>query len=568
MITEYQIANFKAFGSTQTMPIRPITLIFGPNSSGKSSIFQSLLMLKQTFEGTVRGTREDTLELSLKGHLVDLGSYKNWIFRNDLNKYISFSIVTRMPKDIIQTFESETIREELSKYQNLYQRNKLSKLISNINKIGMKFTYNYDVLYYGQLLKDLILLIDEEWIISLKEGSISSIEFMDILNFPSYLVYKINEKHDLWKKYWEIFDQDDSTFINKIIDHYLNFNQEFFPEDYNRDFNHDYKRIINILIDQSDKQFSKRYKGNLLDFLAKEKKRLKKLHGFELAMQAYKLSLLFVIFNEKRLLKPYISNYEIIDLLFREKEPDVQRNIANLFFISSYLIKSFFENLYYIGPLRDYPTRIYEINRAYRNYVGKSGSFFPSILATNKIYEEKINTWFERLEISYKLEVIPVSSTYDDLYSISLLDKKTNVHVGLTDVGFGVSQVLPVIVQSVVSQGKTILIEQPEYHLHPRLQAELGDMFIESALGEQKNTFLIETHSEHLILRILRRIRETSEGTLPEGATPITPDQVSVVYVQPGPEGSQIIPLPITKDGEFARPRPEGFFADRAQELM
>ena len=50
MITEYQIANFKAFGSPQTLPIRPITLIFGPNSSGKSSIFQSLLMLKQTIE--------------------------------------------------------------------------------------------------------------------------------------------------------------------------------------------------------------------------------------------------------------------------------------------------------------------------------------------------------------------------------------------------------------------------------------------------------------------------------------------------------------------------------------
>ena len=93
-------------------------------------------------------------------------------------------------------------------------------------------------------------------------------------------------------------------------------------------------------------------------------------------------------------------------------------------------------------------------------------------------------------------------------------------------------------------------------------------MFIESALGEQKNTFLIETHSEHLILRILRRIRETSEGTLPEGATPITPDQVSVVYVQPGKNGSKIIHLPVTADGDFAQPWPDGFFDERIKELI
>jgi predicted ATPase len=140
--------------------------------------------------------------------------------------------------------------------------------------------------------------------------------------------------------------------------------------------------------------------------------------------------------------------------------------------------------------------------------------------------------------------------------------------VFFTDVGFGLSQVLPVIVQSLISKKKNILIEQPEYHLHPRLQAELGDMFIEAALGERRNTFLIETHSEHLILRILRRIRETAEGTLPADLPPIKPDDVSVVYVQPGDAGSRIIPLPVNEEGEFTEPWPEGFFTERAKELF
>ena len=82
MITEYQIANFKAFGSPQTLPIRPITLIFGPNSSGKSSIFQSLLMLKQTIEQSP--SPETTL--LFKGSLVDLGSYREMVHRHEVLK--------------------------------------------------------------------------------------------------------------------------------------------------------------------------------------------------------------------------------------------------------------------------------------------------------------------------------------------------------------------------------------------------------------------------------------------------------------------------------------------------
>ena len=81
-------------------------------------------------------------------------------------------------------------------------------------------------------------------------------------------------------------------------------------------------------------------------------------------------------------------------------------------------------------------------------------------------------------------------------------------------------------------------------------------------------TFLIETHSEHLILRILRRIRETTDGELPADAMPITPEHLAVLYVQPGKEGSEVINIPVNEDGEFDRPWPQGFFAERAKELF
>lgn len=112
------------------------------------------------------------------------------------------------------------------------------------------------------------------------------------------------------------------------------------------------------------------------------------------------------------------------------------------------------------------------------------------------------------------------------------------------------------------------MIEQPEIHVHPALQAELGDMFIASALGESRCRYLIETHSEHLILRLLRRIRQTSANELPKGMIPVRPEDVSVIYAEPTKEGTKLRHLRITPDGDFADRWPNGFFTERGKELF
>ena len=161
-----------------------------------------------------------------------------------------------------------------------------------------------------------------------------------------------------------------------------------------------------------------------------------------------------------------------------------------------------------------------------------------------------------------------VKARAEELQDLVLIDERTKTPVSHRDIGIGVSQVLPVLVSAYASKNELLAIEQPEIHLHPALQAELGDVFLESALGGAGNTFLIETHSEHLLLRILRRIRETSDGELPQGVPDVYPEQVAVLYVQPGREATEVLHIPVTADGEFERAWPNGFFAERAEELF
>ena len=139
--------------------------------------------------------------------------------------------------------------------------------------------------------------------------------------------------------------------------------------------------------------------------------------------------------------------------------------------------------------------------------------------------------------------------------------------VRVADVGVGISQVLPVVVAALDTDRPGITaIEQPELHLHPRMQVELGDLFAQPL--DDGRVFMIENHSEHLMLRLLRRIEETHSGELPEGKPALRPDQVSVVFVEQIDGEVRATPLRIDENGEFIDRWPHGFFRERAAELF
>jgi predicted ATPase len=146
-----------------------------------------------------------------------------------------------------------------------------------------------------------------------------------------------------------------------------------------------------------------------------------------------------------------------------------------------------------------------------------------------------------------------------DIGAVQLHDlRRPGVTVGFSDVGYGLSQVMPVVCQLLLAEDSLVTIEQPELHIHPALQAELADLILYSA-RVRRNQVLVETHSEHLALRLQRSVR---------AGTAFGPDMYSLVYIDAEDAGSTAQGLPLGPAGQLLSQPPEGWFPERLRELL
>lgn len=432
MLQSIQLTNFKSWRELPSTKLGRITGLFGPNSSGKSSIIQSLLLLKQTAESP---DRRQVLNLGDDRSYVELGTFGDVIFQH----------ATRGELEIELTWEN-TRRLQMDPGA----RHPAS---------SVSFVTRIDALPTGELrVRD----------------------FDYHVGPASFRLYRVrhNEYGAAMSPHFEMRPGFTPEMIGQPIKCYG------FSEEFRQSFVH----------------------GDILGDLQSE-------------------------------------------------------------------FEALFAGVYYLGPLRERARRQYTWTGSTPTDMGARGERVVDALVASRqreilvrsrpngtliTLEERVAAWLKDLGLieSFRVEELaPMTS----LFRVLVRHKTHGPETALADVGFGVSQVLPVLVLLYyVPNGSTVLLEHPEIHLHPSVQAGLADVLVDVARTREVQV-IVESHSEHLLRRLQRRVAESWMG--------IGDEDVRLYFVDERDGESKISPLELDTYGKIAN-WPEGFFGDPLEDLV
>ena len=534
MITAIELENFRGFGKRQRIELCPITLLYGANSAGKSAVLHALLFVHEFL--VMRNESPERSEIG--GRFVNFGSYRDLVFDGDLKKKIRIKI---------EMFFDW--RMDNSHWDHGYPIAGFEAKEDAVDKIALEFVF--ESVNNKPEISEYIFLLG---------------------NKPIVTVNLLSTFGDGSRKY-KCFRYGDEQYLSLLYrgDH------PCCPKDT------DWAEEI-----ADDVGFNSRIIGgyNFIDF-------------------------------------PYLTIHP---------ETDKQHEISKIrnFFLGwlvgiTLQLQHNIENLIPLGPLRDIPTEFYARRRQEQGRIANGLSAWDSLADLTPAELTIFNKWLgpDGLDLGYTMFPVifmPADGWTDedgtfrfsrhsprwDLienedgsiskevmrrieFARSAETKKPGYAVEQrllpTSIGVGLSQIVPVLYHCLAPRqklrfaAKFVTIEQPELHLHPKAQTRMGDLLIycfgdgENCLMDSdnhvsENQAIIETHSEHLLLRILRRIRETTNNELPGEASPMSSDGIAVYYFKSSPEGIEASRLRINEQGEFVDPWPDGFFEERIQELF
>ena len=251
---------------------------------------------------------------------------------------------------------------------------------------------------------------------------------------------------------------------------------------------------------------------------------------------------------------------------------EMRRFYQNADFLRSFELEyeRFMDSIYYLGPLREFPQREYGWAGSSPGDVGQRGErTVDAILAASrdgqsrslgyrmrrKKFQEMIAYWLSDLGLIHEFQIEEIVKG-TNLYRALVKTTQSSPQTLLTDVGFGVSQVLPALVLLYyVPEGSTVLMEQPEIHLHPAVQSGLADVMLNVAKARDVQ-IIVESHSEHLMRRLQRRVAEEKAS----------PDDVKLYFVSTSGGKAHASDLSLNKWGEIEN-WPENFFGDEMGEI-
>ncbi len=438
MITEVSLTNFKSWKQIEKMRFAPITGLFGTNSSGKTSILQLLLLLKQTVESPDRA--QTIIFGEEKNALVNLGSFRELIHRHDETASIDWELTWSNPQQLV-------VYDPADPHSRLFASGIMSFESQIAAQTGRPYVRK----------------------MSYRLGSAS---------------FTMSSKGNGGNKYDLATDAGDFKFI--------------------------------------------RNQGRPWDLPSPVK-----CYGFPDQVKAY------------------FQNAGFLS--------DLQLSFEQLF-----------NKVYYLGPLREYPKRQYSWAGSEPADMGQRGErVVEALLAARsrdmtislgkgkkrRSLEEHVAHWLRDIHLVDDFSVQPVAKD-SNIYTVKVRKTATGAETTLTDVGFGVSQILPALVLCFyVPEGSTIILEQPEIHLHPSVQADLADVFID-AVTRRGIQIIFESHSEHLLRRLQRRLAEAH----------IAQDRIALYFTEMPREHSILSPLAMDEVGNITN-WPKDFFGDQFGEI-
>ena len=622
------LENFKGVRGETRIDLKPITLLFGANSAGKSTILQALLFLYEI----IVNDELDPDDTSLGGEFIKLGGFRRLINTHYTSKTmklgIAFDITDEDLPSTLTGIESQIIEEDLSDLP------PLDDLLSRINKLEIIYSLSWSELEKKPKVDELDIYINDdvghheyEDVCVKRSTAFASLRceektvYLNSLNFLHEIFYMGERSDDINDITPKTGNALGSTLGELLQDESVS-TYKFINEENKQTVEDSWEELLNDTQLKELKSLSKKEFEDVKEQLIREL--YSKTYGDYYNENSTRI--LLTQDNDKAFKNGInlttdrkLVVYGSID--GGELDEDLERRLlAFQAYFTSFLnsivvepidlLRLHLKKLIYVGPLRVVPS-------SYNGFLDKPKvsewangvAAWRYIKNCNFITINPINDYISsesKLNLGYKLiesenrslerlkeYAIDRGHLEEDFFEELSTEKHYELkkviggmHVVPSQIGVGVSQVLPVVVATLKPGNTIVAVEQPELHIHPRIQVALGDMFAAQVNKPEDNNlddlskllngpassdnviYLLETHSEHLILRLLKRIRQTSANELPAGAPSLTPNDVAVLYVESTSDGMKITNLEITDDGDFHDEWPSGFFEERDEELF